>query len=357
LQSDCGIGKKDEDGDITGSRPVILLGNKDSKIVVYEDPAPSMEASEVAYNYEYSSGFVLGESSHNGLGFSEEPDTAPGVTELSSGVIDEEEELHRGLGFSDKPVAVASGIVLSSTIEQEGQEPRCGSSSHESEGDVDERSMDEDDSEVVRDIDQSSPEKNSAFVSIGGIRLYTQDISDNESEEDNGSEEELSDEGSTSETSESDDSEDSSDFDSDIDEDVMEDYLEGIGGSSQILDSKWLALQDIGRHQEVDDGGDDSSDRYGETLEKFSGFALQEASRKYGMQKRKPKKKPSTESHKSKAPIDWSPVDDMMLVKDPRRFSAKKKHVASFPQSWPSEARKSKRFARFPGIVLVMTRV
>lgn len=349
-QSDSGIGRKDEDGDVTGSHPVIRLGNKDSKIIVYEDPAPSMEASEVAYNYEYSSDFVLGESSHNGLGFSEEPHATPGVTELSSGVIDEEEELHRGLGFSDKPVDVASGILLSSTIVRDGQVPSCGSSSHESEGDVDERFVDEDDSEVVRDRDQtSSPEKNSAFVSIGGIRLYTQDISDNESdEEDIGSEEEeeSSDEGSTSETSESDDS---SDFDSDIDEDVMEDYLEGIGGSSQILDSKWLALQDIGCHQEVDDSDDDSSDRYGETLEKLSGFALQEASRKYGMQKPKPKKKPSADSHKSKATIDCSPLDDIMLVKDPRRLSAKKQHVARFPQSWPSEARKSKRFARFPG--------
>lgn len=352
-QSDSGIARKDEDGDVTGSHLLVLLGNKDSKIVVYEDPAPSMEASEVAYNYEYSSDFVLGESSHNGLGFSEEPNATPGVTELSSGVIDEEEELHRGLGFSDKPVAVASGMVLSSTIVQERQEPSCGSSSHESEGDVDERFMDEDDSEVVRDIDQtSSPKKNSAFVSIGGIRLYTQDISDNESdEEDIGSEEEeeSSDEGSTSETSESGDSEDSSDFDSDIDEDVMEDYLQGIGGSSQILDSKWLALRDIGSHQEGDDSDDDSSDRYGETLEKLSGFALQEASKKYGMQKQKPKKKPSVESQKSKATIDWSPVDDMMLVKDPRCLSAKKKHVARLPQSWPSEARKSKRFARFPG--------
>lgn len=341
-QSEAFAGEKNARGDATGSRPLILLGSKDNKVVVYEDSSPSMEASEVAYNYEYTSGFVLGESSHSGLGFSEGPDT--NVTELSSGLIDEDEEVHRGLGFSDKPEVIASEVGLSSKNVQDG------SSSHEIEEDADDGSMEYDDDDD--DLDgSSSPKQNSAFVSIGGVRVYTQDISDDESEdEEDGSSDEGSDE---SETSESDDSEDSSDFDSDIDEDVMEDYLEGIGGSSKILDSKFLAKHDIGAHQDVDDtdDDDDSSDEFGDTLQKLSGFALHEASRKYGMPKQKPKKKPLGEAHKSnsKASIDWSPRDDMMIVKDPRRLSAKKKHVARFPQSWPSDGRKSKKFGRFPG--------
>ncbi|XP_021745446.1 uncharacterized protein LOC110711382 [Chenopodium quinoa] len=361
-QSESCIGGKDEEGRSNGLQPVILLGSKENRVVAFEDVTPSMVPSEVVYRYEYNSDFVLGESSHSGLGFADEQDETPCVTELSSGMMDEDEEeeeeeqLHTGLGFSNILQNSASG-ELSQTIVLKGRERSNGFSTNEVEEDGnDDGSMDqdkyEDGSGFLHDFSDKTPasKKNSAFVSIGGVKLYTQDITDDDEEEEEEDEEDSSDEGSSSGSSDS-DSEGSSDFDSDIDDAIMDDYLDGIGGSSQILKSKWLASQNLDNHVLGDDTDDDSSnDAYGETLKKLSGVALQEASREYGRQKQRSKKKPPVKSKSKGTDVDWSSaMDDLMLVKDPRRQSAKKKHVAQFPQSWPSEGRKSKRFGRFPG--------
>ncbi|CAO2841081.1 unnamed protein product [Amaranthus hypochondriacus] len=383
VQSEPPKGEKNGEGSSVGLQPVILLGSKDSKIVAFEEPTPSMEPSKVEYYYEYSSGFVLGESSHGELGFSDEPEETLSVTELSSGIlVDEEEQLHRGLGFSEHSKVSDNGGLLASTIVQETLELFNESSTHGMEEEMEdgEGSMDEEDNIVDEDEDEdedkdededeggdgdgdedssclldkipvktSSRKKNSAFVSIGGVRLYTQDLSD---EEDGEEVEDCFEEGSSSESSESDNSEDSSEFESDIDEDVMQDYLDRCGGVNEILKSKWLALQHIDGQEEGDDSHNDSStDEYGETLKKLGGVALEEASKKYGMQKKKSKKKPSPKSSKLKsAEGAWSStLDDLMLVKDPRQFSARKKHAAQFPQSWPSGGRKNKKYGRFPG--------
>lgn len=329
-----------------------------------------MGPSKVEYHYEYSSGFTLGENSQSGLGFSDETDKTPAFTELPSCMMDEEgeeeeedelEQLHRGLGFSDK-LENAVSAVLSSTSVQEREESSDDSLSQEIEEDDDEEDSmdegehenvdeDEDGLELVHESPVKTPsrQKNSAFVSIGGVKLYTEDISDEDNDD---YEEDSSDEGSSSESSESDDSEGSSNFDSDIDDDVMEDYLDGIGGSSQILKSKWLASQDLNGHMIGND--DSSSDEYGKTLKKLSGVALQEASREYGMRKQQSKKNPPAKSQKAKTPeVAWSSaMDDLMLFKDPRRRPAKKKHVAQISQSWPSKGRKNKNYGRFPGISL-----
>ncbi|XP_010687767.2 uncharacterized protein LOC104901840 [Beta vulgaris subsp. vulgaris] len=362
-QSEQWTRERNDDGSLIGLQPVILLGPKDSKIVAFEDSAPSALPSKVEYCYEYNSDFVLGESSHCGLGFYDEPETTPGATELSSGIVDEEEEeepLHRGLGFSGQPGSAATGLLLSETVDKEGEEPSNDYSSHliEEDGD-DDFFMDEDEDEdedvsasLHEDSGKTPSKKNSAFVSIGGVRLYTQDISDDdeeEEEEEENEEDDSFDEGSSSGTSESEDSEDSSDFDSDIDDDIMEDYLDGIGGSSQILKSKWLQSQNLDGQQLGDDNS--SSDEYGSTLKKLGSVAIQEASREYGKQKQLSKKKTPAKSSKSKAAevACSSALDDLMFVKDPRRLSAKKKHVAQFPQSWPSDSRKYKKYGRFPG--------
>ncbi|KAL9326126.1 hypothetical protein ACSQ67_006771 [Phaseolus vulgaris] len=65
----------------------------------------------------------------------------------------------------------------------------------------------------------------------------------------------------------------------DIDEDVVENYLEGVGGSDNILDAKWLLKPYLNKS----DGDSSSSSCYDETLKMLGGFALQEASREYGM--------------------------------------------------------------------------
>ncbi|KAJ6382278.1 hypothetical protein OIU77_030846 [Salix suchowensis] len=182
-----------------------------------------------------------------------------------------------------------------------------------------------------------SPKKNSAFLSIGGVKLFTQDITDG------GSDWESLDESSESqrvELSQSDDSDDTFNSELDVDDKVAEDYLEGIGGSSNILDDKWLV------EYVLDDSDEDSSSSgcFHETLENLGGIALQEASRRYGM------KKPQSKKNHALSATDVSQeFDDFMHLKDPRTVSAKRKHVAHLPRSWPSKARRSKIFRSFLG--------
>ncbi|XP_061966093.1 uncharacterized protein LOC133689983 isoform X2 [Populus nigra] len=250
----------------------------------------------------FSSDFLLGESSHRELGFCEEFEANPGA-ESSSKQMEEEEQ--KGSSFD--------------------------SSSSEKEMDSDETANCRAGEEMLTAA--FSPKENSAFLSIGGMKLFTQDISDG------GSDGESLDESSESqqvELSQSDDSEDASNSEFDVDDDVAEDYLEGIGGSSNILDVKWL-VENV-----LDDSEEDSSSSgcFDETLEKLGGIALQKASRRYGMKKPQSKK-----NHASSARDVSQDLDDFMHVKDPRTVSAKKKHVARLP--WSSQRSQNSR--NFPG--------
>lgn len=300
------------------SQPFVLVDSKEAQIFAYIDKTPSSMPRDVEFTYEYGSSSVLGDSSH------------------------------RGLGFSDELEGTSSGIEAS-TKQKEEQEESCFDYSEKAMN-TEERSNHEVGVDLAEDFPaiMLSPKKNSGFVSIGGIKLYTQDISDEESDEDeNGKmvDEESSDsseQGGTAGSSESDDSEGMSDTDLDVDEEVAEDYIEGIGGSHNILKAKWLV------EQEFDESNDDtsSSTGYDETLEKLGGVALEEASRESGMKKAHPRQK-----YRVSAIDSWSlAMDDLTIVKDPRTVYAKKKHVAHFPQSWPSEAYRSKMSRRFPGI-------
>ncbi|GAB4832748.1 hypothetical protein Ancab_006765 [Ancistrocladus abbreviatus] len=350
LQAESYVGGGNANCVSSAPQPIILLDSKDKKIVAYGVQTP--EASEVEYRYDYTSGFVLDDSSHCGLGFSHELEATSSALGMSSGKIEEEELLHKGLGFSNEPEADLNRAALSlPNMEEEGG-PSSGSLSNDKEMEADPGFVGEGESGIVQDfLDETSPAKqNSAFLSIGGVRIYTQDVSDGGSDEVEYGE--SSDEGSLSELSGSDDSEDVSDSDSDIDDELVEDYLEGIGGSDEILDARWLAKMDIGVPKEGhSDDDDDSGSGDDEVLEKLGGIALQEASREYGMEKPQSKKKHAVDLRRPGAPtVAWSSaLDDLMLVKDPRRLSKKKKQVARFPQSWPSEGRKSRNFRNYPG--------
>ncbi|GAB2289139.1 hypothetical protein Dimus_023442 [Dionaea muscipula] len=337
---------------------IVSMDSKDSKTVASSSQTPPAKAFKVEYNSEYSSDFVLGDNSHDILGFSSDPEASKIAIQESSGKLEEEDQFHRGLGFSDEPDVKPSNMDLSlksmeEEVEEEEEEEEAffHSLSNEKEVNDDCGHVGEDDSMKVDSLDRTSfPGENSGFLSIGGMRLYTYDISDDES--DKVEENESFDEGSSSGSSDSeDDSEDSSNSDSDVDEEIAADYLEGIGGSDEILDAKWLAKLNINVPKYGDDDYDDLiSGGDGEVLQKQEGITLQEASKEYGLKKQKSKKHPP-EIHRSTAPhVAWSSaLDDLMLVKDPRRLSAKKKHVAQFPQSWPSDIRKSKNFRNFPG--------
>ncbi|GLT80526.1 hypothetical protein SLA2020_519610 [Shorea laevis] len=313
------VQRSDGDNKMDESDRIVLVDSNEMQIVAYMDQTPPAKPPDVNYTYEYNSSFVLGDGSHRGLGFYDESEATPSGIDSSSKQIEEQEGACSGFSSSEK--------------EMDADEGNCA----DMENHMDERLL----AKAV------TPVKNSGFLSIGGMKLYTQDMSDLESDKDfDGAS--LDDESSESSGqqeldgfSKSDDSEAMSDSDSDIDEEVAEDYLEGIGGSDIALDTKWLVGQVL---EESDEDSSSSGCSLDDTLEKLGGIALQDASKEYGMQKVKSRKV------RSRAARDvWSPpLDDLMLLKDSRTVSAKK-HVTKFPRSWPLEAQKSKTSRRYPG--------
>ncbi|XP_073052261.1 uncharacterized protein [Primulina eburnea] len=192
-----------------------------------------------------------------------------------------------------------------------------------------------------------SPEENPRYVLIGGTKIYTYDTEEEEDKD----EQELTDveksveEEDSSATCASDEL--SSITDSDIDEEVVVDYFEGIGGIGDIVNVDQL----VGKVSDLSDDYSDFKDSYDETLRKFGGIALMEASWKYDQMKPGSGIKYLAEEKKL-TPIKYagSPaLDGLTLVKDPRTASGRKKHHDKIPQSWPFESRKSKKFGKIPG--------
>ncbi|CAA6672272.1 unnamed protein product [Spirodela intermedia] len=204
-------------------------------------------------------------------------------------------------------------------------------------------------------VNASSPnptrnkKKSDGFLSIGGLRLYTEEISspgedsdgllddtDGDYENDDGdSVEEKFQDSAEDSTSDSEEEEESSEGDtssddygdgSDIDEEVMQDYLAGIGGADELLKQNG-----------------DSSD---ESVEKLGPFALMNLSEEYGMQKAKEKNKKVKRSNSGSSlglPIranKSTPLDDL-LKKD--------EDCTMISRSWPSNARKSKMDKKIRG--------
>ncbi|KAK7388544.1 hypothetical protein VNO78_23363 [Psophocarpus tetragonolobus] len=310
----AGIGNSGKDSNLNQPQPFVLVESNQGQILAHMDQTPPSKPNNVKYTYSYDADFILGDSSHRGLGFPAEQDQTPS-----------------GIGTSPEQMPQSTPILDSSSFEKD-----AGS----------DEGMDCDlSNQMAEELPSNvSAVRNSGFLSIGGLKLYTQDISDYESEEDNGEGSPDEDCSASSEpeellgSSESIDSEYSSDNDSDIDEEVAEDYLEGVGGIDNIMDAKWLLKPAL------DESDDDSSSSscYEEALEKLSGFALQEASREYGMRKAQPSKKHSVGS----GPLA---LEDLMLEKDPRTISARKKHIPRFPHSWPSHAQKSRASKKMHG--------
>ncbi|KAL6226190.1 hypothetical protein ACLB2K_000153 [Fragaria x ananassa] len=292
-----------EDDNMDVSSPMVLVDLSDTQISAHADQTPASEPQDVKFTYHYGSSFVLGESSHRGLGFSEELEETPSGVEATSKQMEEPEDMCFGSLSSEKDAN--QGIDY------------------------------EDGDDMAEDLptEVMSSDENEGFLSFGGIRLYTQDISDKESEEDENGASLYE---GNSESSESGDSEDSY---SDIDDEVAKDYLEGIGGSDNILRSKWLLEQQL----DMSDTDSSSSGDFDETVEKLGGIALQEASREYGKRNARSQKKHNVTEGYAQALA----IDDLTLVKDPRIRSAKKKPVTRFPQSWPSE--RSKYSRNIPG--------
>ncbi|ESQ49084.1 hypothetical protein EUTSA_v10020109mg [Eutrema salsugineum] len=314
-----------EGDQMVGSNQMLLGKTGPTQIVAFLDQTPSSSNGKVNYDYEYEPSFVLGGESHRGLGFCDDSDAAPSCSISASKAL---------------------GDQGGSTFGSFSAKDETGDEAAASEQD-----------EAMPDVVKPS-KRNSGFISIGGMKLYTEDISDEESDGEEGinGEDESGDEGSTGSSeqgeetgsSESESSLDMFGSGSEIDDDVAKDYLEGIGGSENMLDAHWLAEESLDK---LDLSSGDSSSSYSsddKKTGKLTGFALQKASMEYG--KKKLTRSRSSGHGKAAHPLT---MDDLMFVKDPRGLSgkkSKKKQVTKFlPQSWPSGAQKSKNSRRFPG--------
>ncbi|XP_019181740.1 PREDICTED: uncharacterized protein LOC109176798 isoform X1 [Ipomoea nil] len=317
-----------------GMHPIVLLGSKESKIVAYIDEGSNKEPQNMEHVYDYSTTCTLGERPDV------EHQEMECVYDYSTG-FSVDENTHRGLGFYNEAEAMHGIGSSSKADDKEDSDFKSSSSDEDMDADVDvDGEMDD-----GLAAEKLSPEENQGFLSIGGLRLYTHDISEEEDEEDDDEddllEEETSGSSESGESTGSSDSDDSSNSHSEIDDEVAADYLESTGGIDHVVNVDQL----VGKIQDAKD-----DDRLDETLEKLSGIALQEASREYGMKKHQSRKKSQGESQYTPDKYVWSSaLDDLMLVKDPRTVSGRKKHAAKFPQSWPLESQKSKNFRRNPG--------
>ncbi|MCL7022413.1 hypothetical protein MKW94_021233 [Papaver nudicaule] len=346
--------------DMDESRPRILFNDKESKIVAYVDETPCTDAhvgaSEITYDYYYGS--ELGESSgsqRKGLGFSsetveeEEEEMVPRVVIIGGG---DDGDGTKAVGVVEE-VEMTPRLISDVSVKEEvegGPSELNSSPAQTKKASARRRRKEEEEMFILND---STPKKNSGYLSIGGMKLYTEDISDYESDDlmnanEGESPEESLDSSDSSDVEESSGS-DSSDDDIygsglDLDDEVVKDYLEGIGGSSELMDVDFL------RKLALDDSpssGDDMRSK------KLGGISLLNASREYGMKKpRLRKKRDSLGSQRGEAFMGTGSLaeDDLFFVKDPRSGSGKKKKHASYlPRSWPGESQKSKNARSIPG--------
>lgn len=325
--------QNDAECSLDNSQPFILLNCKNNQIVAYVDENPPLKADNLEFTYDYGSSFVLGDSSHRGLGFHDEDELVKNqnTDDDSATQVGEQGGLCAGSLSSGKENGTDEKVDCRVGVETANETLAEASPSNKYSDGV------------------CSP-RNSGFLSIGGVRLYTQDVSDEEGDDDRESSDgssEYSEPLESDGSSGSDSSVEMSCGESDIDDEVAEDYLEGIGGSENILKSKWLVKQEL-----VESDDDSSSSSLDDTLEKLGGITLQEASKEYGIMKTPSRKKSSVVSRDH-----WSALAlDDLLVKDSRSTSARKqKNASQFARSWPPKAPTSKAARKYPGNNLIFT--
>lgn len=348
-------------GEISGgddaSCSILLARSGDNPpIVAFVDSSPCEEPGVEVPSYAYDLALVGGLE----LGFrgEEEEEEMVVYDPAKAGRVglrfrggEEDEEVGRvGLGFRG------------------GEEKK----KEEEEGEEEEEEEGNDEGEEM--VGYSTPDvkkegKGKGFLSIGGVRIYTEDTSspsegsdefeDDDTDDGDGDsceEDGMSDSANESlpdgeEEEYSDGDSLSLDDESDIDGEVVEDYMEGIGGSSELLSAGWLVSENLESSDE--DGLLKSGSSSDEDNGKLGGIALMNASKEYGMKKPSSRKgKVSSRNWMSgSAVVDGrlSALDDMLFVKDPRMASRKKKSSSHLSQSWPREARKNKKYNNVPG--------
>lgn len=334
-------------GDDAG-RSIVLAGSSDNPpIVAFVDSSPCEEPGVGVPSYAYDPAVVGGA----GLGY--------------HGEEEEEDEV-----VVYDPAAVGrAGLRFRGGEEADGEEEK-----EEGEEEEEEEEGNDEGEEMVGFDSYSTPdfkkkEKGEGFLSIGGVRIYTEDTSSPDEGSD-GVEDDDSDDGDGDSCEEdgmlesadeslqdgeeeeySDDDSLSLDDDSDIDDEVAEDYMEGIGGSSELLSAGWLVAKNLESSDK--DGLLKSGSGSDGDNGKLGGIALMNASKGYGIKKLSSRKgKGNSKNLMFGSPaVDGglSALDDMLFVKDTRRASRKKKSSSHLSQSWPRESRKSKKYKNAPG--------
>lgn len=142
--------------------------------------------------------------------------------------------------------------------------------------------------------------------------------------------------------------EDDGNDDSEIDEEMADDYIEGIGGSSELLNSGFLAKKNIEEeYLGFESNSDDEDDG------KLGAIKMMNFSQGYGMKKKKNK---ARKGKVSSPMVDIglsAAMDDLMFAKDTRMISerkTKKKVHSQLSRSWPREGLRSKEYYGVPGM-------
>ncbi|KQJ95945.1 uncharacterized protein LOC100845409 [Brachypodium distachyon] len=226
---------------------------------------------------------------------------------------------------------------------------------------------------------------NGGYLTIAGVRIYTEDTSSPESEgmgdsdeesdsdyevrdgnadvdsdEQGSDDEEEGDPESDEDSSVSESEEGLSIGDSSVDDEVVADYMEGIGGSEELLLSrKWVAGMKLADSDDDMDTDDDEDGFLKKGKEQLEGYSLMRASEQYGMkrpnsaERRNRKGTGSRECDRGLSSIRVMGLDDVMMVKDVRMANhsrkAAKASSSQLSRSWPNECRKSKKYPSVPG--------
>ncbi|KAI5022568.1 hypothetical protein ZWY2020_059298 [Hordeum vulgare] len=199
--------------------------------------------------------------------------------------------------------------------------------------------------------------QNGGYISIGGVRDHNADVySDEEDSDDDKGDPESDEDGSGSDSEEG-----LSIGDSSVDDEIVADYMEGIGGSEELLSSRWLnGMKLVDSDDDEMDTDDDEDGFLKKGKEKLEGYALMRASEQYGMkrpnsaERRKGKSTSGRDCDRGLASIQVTGMEDVMMVKDVRMANrsgkgAKASSSSQLSRSWPDAAGKSKKYQRVPG--------
>ncbi|XP_031479200.1 uncharacterized protein LOC116250015 isoform X2 [Nymphaea colorata] len=311
----------DADAQNGSEHDIVTTMEDKTTISAFESRNPGMPMPADTFKYDVDEELVLGETSHRGLGF--DGGDEGNVAELDVSSV----ELNEKIEFDEIDNSDDDGVDLKKK--------------------------------------KGLKQKNSAFLSIGGVRLLTEDVSDDE-EECSLSDEDQDLVGSFS----SDDVEDSSnessgDFDyvsgSDVDDDVAEDYLNGIGGSTEFINLQELGAE-CSSSSTVSSSSSDGEENLDEGLDaetpthsmlKKKEFRQQELAKKGLSSKTRTNIQMNHVTLRSVAEFGTFDcgLDSILSLKDSRMKvkKNKKKHSPDVSLSWPMDARKDKKYKNVPG--------